>query len=89
MESRNTNATFMPALFAGLLTVGLTASPAEAYIDPGTGSSILSSLGVMLAVISVGFAFCLGQIKHWCGWLASKFYKDQSETEYVSENAGE
>ncbi len=89
MGSRNTNTALMPAVFAGLLIVGVAAGSAEAYIDPGTGSSVLSSLGVMLAMVSVGFAFCFTQIKHWCRWLASKVVDQRSETEGIPENVEE
>ena len=52
--------------------LGPASSRAEAYIDPGTGSSLFSSLGLVLAVVGTGIAVCFSQLRRCCGWLFAK-----------------
>ena len=55
------------------VVLGVAAQPAHAYIDPGTGSSLFSSLGIMLGVMVTMFAFCITQFRRCGGWLWAKF----------------
>ena len=45
---------------------------AEAYIDPGTGASLLSSLGLLLGVACTGIAIGFTQVKRCGAWLLVK-----------------
>lgn len=56
-----------------MVVLGIAAQPAHAYIDPGTGSSLFSSLGIMLGVMVTMFAFCITQFRRCGGWLWAKF----------------
>jgi hypothetical protein len=51
-------------LLALAFVLGPGAREAEAYIDPGTGSSLLSSLGVLLGATCAVFAFGLARVRH-------------------------
>jgi hypothetical protein len=44
----------MPRLIALTIVVGLLASPAYAYLDPGTGSILVQAVLAALAVTSAG-----------------------------------
>ncbi len=52
-------------LVALLMMLGPGANRAEAYIDPGTGSTLLASLGLLLGAVCTGLAVCFWQVKHW------------------------
>lgn len=60
-------------LFAVLILLGLSARPAEAYIDPGTGSSLLSMLGLMVGMICTAVAVCYSFVRQWGGLFMTKF----------------
>ena len=49
-------------------------SEAHAYIDPGTGSSLFSSLGLMLGVCLAFAAMMLTQLRRCGQWLMAKVY---------------
>ena len=55
-----------------LMMLGPGANRAEAYIDPGTGSTLLSSLGLLLGAVCTGLAVCFWQVKHWGGVVIAK-----------------
>ena len=63
-------------LLCGLIVViwllGPGASRAEAYIDPGTGSHLLSTLGIMLGVLCTCCAVCFYQLKRCGTWVMAK-----------------
>jgi hypothetical protein len=52
---------------------GLGASEARAYVDPGTGSALFSSLAIVLGVASTGIVVCFQQVKRFIWWLTGKF----------------
>lgn len=52
-----------------LWLLGPAANEAQAYIDPGTGSSLLPSLGMMLAVMSAFLAVMFTQFKRISMWI--------------------
>ena len=52
-----------------LWLLGPAAGEAQAYIDPGTGSSLLPSLGMMLAVVTAFLAVMFTQFKRIMTWL--------------------
>jgi hypothetical protein len=62
------------ALAAATALLGPGTSEAHAYIDPGTGSSLFSSLGLMLGVCIAFFAMVLTQVKRWGQWFMAKLY---------------
>lgn len=45
---------------------------AEAYIDPGTGGSLFSSLGILLGAVAATSAICFSQVRRCGGWLVAK-----------------
>ncbi len=63
----------LTAVVIGLwFVLGPGANRAEAYIDPGTGANLLSSLGVLLGVTCTGIAIGFTQIKRCGAWLLIK-----------------
>jgi len=56
-------------LIAVWCLLGPAANSAEAYIDPGTGASMLSCLGILLGIVGTAFAISFVQIKRCCSWL--------------------
>jgi hypothetical protein len=48
--------------------LGPGAGEAHAYIDPGTGSSLLPSIGIIFAVMSAFMAVCFQHTKRFCVW---------------------
>jgi hypothetical protein len=56
------------------MLVALTAfaEPAQAYIDPGTGGQLLSSLGIIIGIACTGIAMAYAFIKQWGGLLLTK-----------------
>ena len=60
------------ALPAVVYLLGPGAGAAHAYIDPGTGSSLLSTLAIMVGVLSAGVAVFFGQAKRWGLWLVDR-----------------
>jgi len=62
----------VPAGIALLWLFGLGAQDAQAYIDPGTGSSLFSSLGIMLGVVATSLAIGLTQARRCGEWLFAK-----------------
>jgi hypothetical protein len=55
-----------------LVAFAAMAQPAQAYIDPGTGSNLLSSLGIMLGVICTGAAMCSSLVRQWASAILAK-----------------
>ena len=52
--------------------LGPGASEAQAYIDPGTGSSILGSMGIILAVCSAFAAVAFQHVRGFFSWVFCK-----------------
>lgn len=52
--------------------LGPGASQAHAYIDPGTGSTLLSSLGLLLGATCTVLAFGFAQIRNWGGRVVAR-----------------
>ncbi len=64
----------LTALVIALVYVlGPGAGRAEAYIDPGTGANLLTSLGLILGVACTGIAIGFTQLKRCCAWCLAKF----------------
>lgn len=59
----------IPLLIALVWLLGPGAQPAQAYIDPGTGSSLLSSLGLLLGVMTTFIALGYTQARRCGGWV--------------------
>lgn len=60
----------MTAVAIGLwFILGPGARPAQGYIDPGTGASLFSSLGLLLGVACAGIAIGFTQFKRGLAWL--------------------
>lgn len=57
---------------ATVCLLGPAVSEAHAYIDPGTGSSLLPVIGMMLAVVSACIATMWMHIKRFFVWAALK-----------------
>lgn len=55
---------FLGAVVVWAIVFGPGATPVQAYIDPGTGSSLLSSLGIILGIVCTGIAIGFAQLKH-------------------------
>lgn len=62
----------IPILIAFVWLLGPGARSAQAYIDPGTGSSLFTSLGLLLGVITTCLAIGLTQVKRCGGWFLAK-----------------
>ncbi len=62
----------LPATIALVWFCGVGASPAEAYIDPGTGSHLFSSLGIMLGVATTCLAIGFFQMKRCGEWFLTR-----------------
>jgi hypothetical protein len=69
----------MAAVIALVFVLGPGAGRAEAYIDPGTGANLLTSLGLILGVACTGIAIGFTQIKRCCAWCLAKFATRQLE----------
>jgi len=54
----------------------LLSSPAQAYVDPGSGSLFLQ----MLAAVGVGAMFYLSRIKEFIRNIFNRFKKDDADT---------
>ncbi len=52
----------------GVWMLGPGASEAHAYIDPGTTSSLLPSIGIVFAVLSAFVAVAFQHCKRLCAW---------------------
>jgi len=52
----------------GVWMLGPGANRAEAYIDPGTTSSLLPQLGIVFAVLSAFAAVAFQHCKRFCVW---------------------
>lgn len=74
-------------LFAVVILLGAAARPAEAYIDPGTGSSLLSMLGLMVGVICTAVAVCYSFVRQWGGLFMTKFTSRRTAGEHSDETA--
>ncbi len=72
-------------LLAVVILLGYTARPAQAYIDPGTGSSLLSMLGLMVGMIGAGVAVCYSFVKQWGGLFVAKFTSRRTNEENSQE----
>ena len=55
-----------------LVALAALAEPAEAYIDPGTGGQLLSSLGIIIGIACTGVAMAYAFFKQWGGLLLAK-----------------
>ncbi len=55
-----------------MIYLGPASNRAEAYIDPGTGSSLFSSLGLLLGVVGTGVAIGFTQLRRCGGWLIAR-----------------
>lgn len=62
----------VPTLIAFVWLLGPGARPAHAYIDPGTGSSLFTSLGLLLGVMTTCLAIGLTQARRCGGWFLAK-----------------
>ncbi len=60
-----------PAIL-GIVCALLVAAPAQAYIDPGTGSSILGSMGIIFAVLSAFAAVAFQHVRGFFSWAFCK-----------------
>ena len=70
-----------------MILLGLAARPAEAYIDPGTGSSLLSMLGLMVGMMCTGIAVCYSFVRQWGGLFMAKFTSRRTAGEQSDEAA--
>ena len=61
------------SFLATFVLLGPATSEAHAYIDPGTGSSLFASLGVLLGIFTAVFALGLSQLRRLCGWFVMRF----------------
>ncbi len=73
MKVVHTHRYLMAAVIALVLVLGPGADRAEAYIDPGTGANLLTSLGLILGVACTGIAIGFTQLKRCCAWCMAKF----------------
>jgi hypothetical protein len=55
----------VPRLIVLTIAVGLLASPAYAYLDPGTGSMLVQSLLAAFAVVSAGVVAFWSRIRQF------------------------
>lgn len=83
---RKTMRKCVPAvLIAVWCLLGPAANSAQAYIDPGTGASLFSCLGIMLGIVGTAIAVGFVQIKRCCSWLvalvASRRAPDHADNE--------
>jgi len=60
------------AVLVAIWMLGPGATVAEAYIDPGTGSSILGSIGIIFAVISAFAAVAFQHVRGCLSWIVCK-----------------
>ena len=58
-------------LITGWCLLGPAANSAQAYIDPGTGSSLFSCLGIVLSIVGTAVAIGFVHIKRCCSWLVT------------------
>ena len=58
-----------------------------AYIDPGTGSSLFASLGLMLGVLTAVFALGLSQLRRMGAWFLMRFTPKRKEKPLVPDLA--
>lgn len=72
MTSAHRHRTYIALAVATVCVLGFGADTAYAYIDPGTGSSLLSSLGMILAVATTGIALGLTQVRRCGHWLVAR-----------------
>lgn len=73
MRKRRLRAYILATVIAVAYLVGPGANRAEAYIDPGTGSHLLSTLGIMIGVVSTGVLIGIAQIRRCGEWFIEKF----------------
>ena len=64
---------------AVVIAFGAASAPAHAYIDPGTGSSLFSSLGVILGAVVTMLALCISQIRRCGEWFIARFRAGSTE----------
>lgn len=87
MNTRRIRRYLLCGLIIAIWLLGPGASRVEAYIDPGTGSHVLSTLGIMLGVICTCCAIGFYQIKRCSTWVVGKIVsrrKTQSVHETTS-----
>ena len=72
--NQNLKKTLLSAMIAATVLSGPGISEARAYIDPGTGGSLFSSLGLMLGVCAAFAAMLLSQIRRCAQWFWVKLY---------------
>lgn len=65
---KRTNKTLIAGALVGAWMLGPGANEAHAYIDPGTGSSLLPAIGLIFAVMSAFAAVCFQHTKRFCVW---------------------
>jgi len=84
---RVTNSALIVAL---VIVLGAAANPAHAYIDPGTGSSLFSSLGVMLGAVVTMLALFVGQVRRCGGWFVARLRSGSAKDDSTdaAEDAG-
>lgn len=68
MKHRSHSNWWVPMALAMFWMLGWGTERAEAYIDPGTGGALISMLGVLLGVFTLGFSV----IRRACGVLWAK-----------------
>jgi hypothetical protein len=71
----------------GLFLLGPGVSEAHAYIDPGTGSSLIASLGVLLGIMTAVCAVGLAQLKRLATWCIGRFTPARKEEPLTPELA--
>ena len=79
MNHRRTRRVVVPALIVTVWMLGPGTQGAEAYIDPGTGTQLLSSLGIVLGMVSTGIVIGFTQIKRCGGWVVAKLSQRRHE----------
>lgn len=60
------------AAFVAVWMLGPGAPRAQAYIDPGTGSSIIGSIGILFAVTSAFAAVAFQHVREFFSWMLGK-----------------
>jgi len=67
--------------------LGPGASEAQAYIDPGTGSSLLGSMGIIFAVVSAFVAVAFQHVRGFFSWLVCKVGSMIRKPKHIKEAA--
>lgn len=72
MNTRNAMRIATAAAFVAVWMLGPGAPRAHAYIDPGTGSSIIGSIGILFAVTSAFAAVAFQHVREFFSWMLGK-----------------